>query len=611
MHLEQRFYRLPLRFDVERLREEISQFPESAWRPHPTGYAGNTALILISSHGGQNDDMDCPMQPTEYLARCPYVQQVLASFNTVLGRSRLMRLEGGARVNRHADVAYYWRTRTRIHIPIITDPSISFHCEDEQVHMAAGEAWTFDNWLNHKVENPSDVTRIHLVVDTVGTAAFWNMLKQAADPRNEAQLVPFKKDQRPRLQLENFDRLPVMAPGELDANLARLEADLAANPEAPPAILADCSQLLADLRHEWRALWMLHGPSDATVPLFRELAQQALEKAANFPESLHVASNKLTASSILGADLSAALGGRLPAAQRVHVGDPQLAGTNFDRPIFIVAAPRSGSTLLFETLISNMGLWSLGDEGHQQVEGIRQLHPAAHDYASNRLTAADATPETASALRMAFASHLRNARGVMLQDVAADKRPAKVRFLEKTPKNSLRIPFLKAVFPDARFIYLHRNPRDNISSLLDSWRSGRYITYRKLPGWDGMPWSHLLIPGWQALADEPLAEVVATQWAVTNRIILEDLEQLPASDWCSLSHEAFLADPGRELERLCRFADIPFGSRMQAACKAPLPNSKYTLTPPDPDKWKKNASELETVLTAVSELSQRLQDLPA
>jgi hypothetical protein len=82
--------------------------------------------------------------------------------------------------------------------------------------------------------------------------------------------------------------------------------------------------------------------------------------------------------------------------------------------------------------------------------------------------------------------------------------------LEKTPKNALRIPFLVEAFPDARFIFLFRNAKQNISSLLDSWRSGRYMTYPRLPRWPAdRPWSHLLIPGWQDLAGRPLAEVVA------------------------------------------------------------------------------------------------------
>ena len=109
MQLEQPFYKLPLRFDAERMAEEIAQAPESAWRAHPTGYAGNSALILVSTRGGENDDMRGPMAPNPRLQYCPYLQQVLAAFRTVIGRSRLMRLDPGANVSDHCDIDYEWR----------------------------------------------------------------------------------------------------------------------------------------------------------------------------------------------------------------------------------------------------------------------------------------------------------------------------------------------------------------------------------------------------------------------------------------------------------------------------------------------------------------------
>jgi hypothetical protein len=38
-----------------------------------------------------------------------------------------------------------------------------------------------------------------------------------------------------------------------------------------------------------------------------------------------------------------------------------------------------------------------------------------------------------------------------------------VRLLEKTPKNALRLPFLNALFPDAYYIYLYRDPLANLT----------------------------------------------------------------------------------------------------------------------------------------------------
>src|SRR5262249_45422192 len=151
----------------------------------------------------------------------------------------------------------------------------------------------------------------------------------------------------------------------------------------------------------------------------------------------------------------------------------------FDRPVFIVSSPRSGSTLLFETLAQAKDLFTVGGEAHALMEGVPVISPAARGWDSNRLTAANADPTTARMLRERFRGELRDRDG--RRPVPAER----VRMLEKTPKNSLRIPFLAAVFPEARFVYLHRDPRQTLASMMEAWGSGRFATYPNLPGWSG------------------------------------------------------------------------------------------------------------------------------
>ncbi|HKO93299.1 MAG TPA: hypothetical protein VJU61_19220, partial [Polyangiaceae bacterium] len=57
MRLERAFYRLPLCFDTSRLQWEVERLmATAAWLTHPTGFAGNSALPLVSVAGGANDD---------------------------------------------------------------------------------------------------------------------------------------------------------------------------------------------------------------------------------------------------------------------------------------------------------------------------------------------------------------------------------------------------------------------------------------------------------------------------------------------------------------------------------------------------------------------------
>ena len=83
----------------------------------------------------------------------------------------------------------------------------------------------------------------------------------------------------------------------------------------------------------------------------------------------------------------------------------------FDRPVFIVSPPRSGSTLLFETLARAPRLFTIGDESHQLIEGVPQLSPESRGFESNRLLAEDATPAVAETLRRRFYEALRDREG--------------------------------------------------------------------------------------------------------------------------------------------------------------------------------------------------------
>jgi len=127
-----------------------------------------------------------------------------------------MRLAPGAQVVEHADINYHWHYRVRIHIPVITRPEVIFHCGGDQVHMPAGEAWLFDSWRLHRVENPTDQERIHLVADTTGTAAFWRFAGLSVQPGRAVQRHRYDPNRNVPLLLERATLAPVMAPAEVE-----------------------------------------------------------------------------------------------------------------------------------------------------------------------------------------------------------------------------------------------------------------------------------------------------------------------------------------------------------------------------------------------------------
>lgn len=603
MQLPHPFYEFPFQFDAERMRAEIEAIPESCWRWHHEGFEGNSALPLISTEGGMNDAFDAPMMRTEFLDRMPYVMQVLAHFKTLLGRARLMRIEPRAGVPPHVDIQYYWRTHTRVHIPVVTHPGIRFHCGNESVHMAAGEAWTFDNWRQHKVVNDTDTRRIHLTFDTFGSTAFWSM----ARPRGQAPartFTPFAPEAKPKLVLETYVGPPALSPSELEIEFARFVQDAASHPRADRRIVAELDRLLYALRNEWKMLWHSRGPCEESIPVFAALlARVSSDIFAMVPPNMQMGSNGSSARQVLESIFTAMLRAPKEAPARM------LSPSRIDRPVFIVSAPRSGSTLLFERLARSEDLWTLGGEGHGHIESIAALAPEHRGFESNRLTAEDATAEIVARLRANYEHNLRNANGVLLRDLDGGA-PASARFLEKTPKNALRIPFLKAVFPDAKFVFLHRSGPANVGSIVEAWRSGGFVTYPRLEGWRGPPWSLLLVPGWRNLNGESLAVVAARQWEIANRIILRDLEALSQEDWRALRYEDLIESPSSTLEALSAFIGVRFGPGLRAAAANSMALSRYTVSAPDPDKWRRNEAEILAALSSARDLAEALRALP-
>ena len=590
MRLARPFFKLPVSFDIERLRAEVAAFPEASWARHPNDIAGNSSLRLISAEGGENDDVDGVMLPTAHLLASPYIRQVLASFGVVWSRSRLLKLSPQHGVPQHADINYHWFYRARLHVPILTHPQVRFHCDGEAVHMAAGEAWIFDNWRQHRVDNPVDAPRIHLVADTAGTAAFWDLVTQGASGESPVHRHHYDPAREPVLLTERMALRPVMHPAEVDLLALDLGAELAGS-EDQPARRLRFQQMLEAFRRDWRQLYSLFGESPAGLPEFHKLRDSVRSVAASLGEGLYMRTNRVAASTVLEARIL-----------RVALAPPKRRHDVLERPVFVVSAPRSGSTLLFETLAASSGVCTLGGEAHWLVESIASLQLGVDGIDSNRLTADHATPAVRQQIIEAIGARLVDQQG---RRVGLD---APLQFVEKTPKNSLRIPFFERLFPGARFLFLWRDPRENISSIMEAWRSGRWKTYNGLPGFDG-PWSLLLPPGWENMNGRPLEQIAAFQWESANRIILEDLQRLPRERWACVNYAELTGATEPTLRRVCDFLQIPWDDALAARVAQPLPLSRYTQTPPAAGKWTANRTAIESVLPAVQPLWDVLRRL--
>ena len=625
MKLRFRFLQLPVLVDAARLQAEVAALPDAAWRPHPQGYPGNDAAPLITTGGDPaSDARDGAMAPTPWLLACPSLMRVMETLGATWGRSRLMRLSGDAEVTPHVDTDYYWRDHMRVHVPIVTWPTVRFRCGGEEVNMGEGECWIFDTWSLHSVKNDATRARIHLVADTVGGGGLLDLIEQGrpagAGPAGwSPRLVRLDAAAPPRLAYEAHNAPDVMTPWEMRDHLSFLMSEVAQQTSQAAAV----GQVLNRLRTVWHALWARSGADTAARPEYRAALETARAQALalgmdNIPLRNGMALGRCLRALIfesaladdaraMDAETRAAPGPIQSAPSALESLAVQAPATgrmaratgldpDFDRPIFIVSPPRSGSTLLFETLAQARGLYSIGRESHGLMEAIPALRPGARNWGSNRLTPADVDAASTAELRRRFRAALRDREG----------RPAPegpVRMLEKTPKNALRIAYLAEAFAEARFVWLWRDPRPTLASMMEGWRTGGFRTYPQLPDWTGLDWSFLLTPGWEALNGAPLERIVASQWSETTRILLDDLSILPKHRWMALAYDDLVARPGEVVTGLAARLDLHWDLPPPRS----LAPSRFTVSAPDPDKWKVQSALIETVWPLVEGQAARAE----
>lgn len=153
---------------------------------------------------------------------------------------------------------------------------------------------------------------------------------------------------------------------------------------------------------------------------------------------------------------------------------PAFAGGDL---VYVLSAPRSGSTLLQRMLGAHPQIHSHPEPHLISPLAFLGYHATVDKAPFDHINAAEAQRAFVDSLPRGEADYLDALRAysdtLYGRALAASGR---TRFVDKTPANSLVLPFLTKLYPDARYVVLTRHPLAIFSSYADSFFEGRWET---------------------------------------------------------------------------------------------------------------------------------------
>ncbi|MPZ47978.1 MAG: sulfotransferase [Dehalococcoidia bacterium] len=202
------------------------------------------------------------------------------------------------------------------------------------------------------------------------------------------------------------------------------------------------------------------------------------------------------------------------------------------KPIFLFSLPRSGSTLTQRILAAHPEISTVSEPWI--LLPLRYMHRETGVYAEyNHDRAAHAIADVIAQLpygKADFDKAVRQFVEGLYNDLKGPE--STTYFLDKTPRYDLIVEDIFQVFPDAKFIFLWRNPLAVAASLIDSWGSGKWNLYEYT----------------DQLYNAPRRLVEAFQSHAGNSL--------------SLRYEDLVQNPLDEIHRICDYLALPYDDKM-------------------------------------------------
>lgn len=238
------------------------------------------------------------------------------------------------------------------------------------------------------------------------------------------------------------------------------------------------------------------------------------------------------------------------------------------KPIFIIGAPRSGTTLLYDIMATHKDLaWfsqhdirnNLADEFIEFLNLRRRIFkirnwPYAKDGFESRFRTNFDTPFEASYLWnrwitniWATSSDVSDISMKYIQQTVINLLNAKnkKRFLTKDPIFSVRIDLLNKIFPDALFIYIIRDGRAVVASMIHWLRKNN-----DLDGYFGVPLKN------NNQFELNLVERHAKQWIELNEEIHREIDLIGHKRFFEVKYENLIDSPQIVASNIFKFCEL-------------------------------------------------------
>jgi hypothetical protein len=233
------------------------------------------------------------------------------------------------------------------------------------------------------------------------------------------------------------------------------------------------------------------------------------------------------------------------------------------RPIFLFSISRTGSTLIQRIIAAHDGI-ATASEPWLLLPHAYTLRRQGIDAEYDHQLLVEAIEDFGEQLPGGRDDYLEEARNFTLRLYEKAAGEDDVYFLDKTPPYSLIAEEIIELFPEAKFVFLWRNPLSVLASLIRTWGPW-HPTFMSADLFIGLP---RLIAAYDANRDR------------AHAACFEDLVSGDAEHWRSLmGYLEMEFDPSS----LSRFADVELNGRMGD----PTGPKQYSALSSEPeDKWR-------------------------